>query len=51
MTTIDENPPITTTLLRIAAVLWVVWGLVHAFAGIITIGRDTTEAVQGARVA
>ena len=46
MTTINERPNVNT-LLRIAAVLWVIWGLVHAFAGIITIGRDTPEAVQG----
>ncbi|MDJ0710077.1 MAG: hypothetical protein QNJ14_06795 [Woeseiaceae bacterium] len=34
-------------LLRIAAILWVIWGLVHAFAGIITIAQDTPMAVQG----
>ncbi|MEM9135182.1 MAG: hypothetical protein AAF962_23590 [Actinomycetota bacterium] len=46
MTTITESARINV-LLRIAAVLWVIWGLVHMFAGAITIGRDTTEAVQG----
>lgn len=46
MTTINDRPPVST-LLRVAAVLWIVWGLVHAFAGVITIGRDTPEAVQG----
>lgn len=37
----------STLLLRIAAVLWVVWGLVHMLAGILTMSRDTTGAVQG----
>ena len=39
--------PRVDILLRIAAVLWVVWGLVHMFAGGVTMARDTTEAVQG----
>ncbi|MEM9562291.1 MAG: hypothetical protein AAGA93_06735 [Actinomycetota bacterium] len=46
MPTITERPPVNL-LLRVAAALWVVWGLVHMFAGAITISRDTTEAVQG----
>ncbi len=46
MTTIDDRQPVNT-LLRVAAGLWVIWGLVHMFAGIVTIGRDTPEAVQG----
>ncbi|MEM7325698.1 MAG: hypothetical protein AAF531_21615 [Actinomycetota bacterium] len=46
MTSINNRPPVNT-LLRIAAALWVVWGLVHMFAGVITISRDTPEAVQG----
>ncbi|MEM9513377.1 MAG: hypothetical protein AAGA42_00855 [Actinomycetota bacterium] len=46
MRTINEAPA-TTVLLRIAAALWVVWGLVHMFAGAVTIGRDTPEAVEG----
>lgn len=46
MTTIDDRQPVNT-LLRVAAGLWVIWGLVHMFAGAITIGRDTPEAVQG----
>ncbi|MEM6285881.1 MAG: hypothetical protein AAF845_01860 [Bacteroidota bacterium] len=29
-----------TALLKIAAVLWVVWGVVHAFAGVMTIASD-----------
>lgn len=40
-----------STLLKIAAVLWVVWGLVHMFAGVITIffvsTGDITSAVSG----
>ena len=39
--------PRSTALLRLAAVLWVVWGAVHLFAGIVTMAQDTPEAVQG----
>ena len=46
MLTITESPR-TTTLLRVAAALWVIWGLVHMFAGIATMANDTTGAVQG----
>ncbi len=46
MTTTANNPRINT-LLGLAAALWVIWGLVHMFAGLATIGRDTTGAVQG----
>jgi len=34
-------------LLKISAVLWVIWGLVHAFAGIMTIGQSAPGAVAG----
>ena len=34
------------TALRSAAALWVVWGLVHAFAGVMIISSDTTGALQ-----
>ncbi len=34
-------------LLKISAVLWVIWGLVHMFAGIMTISQDAAEAVAG----
>lgn len=34
-------------LLKIAAVLWVVWGLVHMFAGVMTISQDAAGAVAG----
>ncbi len=37
----------TLKLLRIAAGLWLIWGLVHMFAGIATMARDTPEAVGG----
>lgn len=36
-----------TLLLKIAAVLWVIWGLVHMFAGIMTISQDASGAVAG----
>ena len=35
------------TLLKIAAILWVIWGLVHALAGVLTIAGDTATAVSG----
>lgn len=34
-------------VLKITAVLWVIWGLVHMFAGIMTVSLDTPQAVQG----
>ena len=33
-------------LLWIAAILWVIWGLVHVLAGVMTIRNDTTAAIQ-----
>ncbi|MEO0575423.1 MAG: hypothetical protein AAF004_08165 [Pseudomonadota bacterium] len=36
-----------TVLLRIAGALWVIWGFVHAFAGVMTINLPTGDAVQG----
>ncbi len=38
-----ENSP----LLNLIAVLWVIWGLVHAFAGVLTISQDTAGAITG----
>ncbi len=35
-----------TTLLRVAALLWVVWGIVHLAAGIGVMSSDTTTAVE-----
>lgn len=45
MNTIAASPR-TVWLLRIAAVLWVIWGLVHMLAGALTISGGTTDAVQ-----
>ena len=39
--------PMATTLLKVTAVLWVIWGLVHVLAGVMTITNATPEAVQG----
>ncbi len=46
MTTIGQRPQVNA-LLRISAVLWVIWGLVHMLAGAMTMSRDTIGAVQG----
>ena len=32
--------------LRVAAVLWVIWGLVHALAGVIVLTSDATSGFQ-----
>ena len=37
----------TKLLLKISAVLWIIWGLVHMFAGVMTISQDTSGAVAG----
>lgn len=37
----------TSLLLKIAAGLWAVWGLVHMLAGVLTISSDTPDAVAG----
>ena len=34
----------THMLLKISAILWVIWGLVHALAGVMTISGDTAAA-------
>ncbi|MEM9261971.1 MAG: hypothetical protein AAGA22_00185 [Pseudomonadota bacterium] len=34
-------------LFRAAAVLWVVWGLVHILGGVITLSSDATAGFQG----
>ena len=36
-----------SSLLKVAAVLWVIWGLVHMFAGVMTISQDAAGAVAG----
>ncbi len=38
-------PGTTHLLLRIAAILWVVWGLVHMLAGFVIMSSDTPGAV------
>ncbi len=35
-----------TTALRASAILWVIWGLVHALAGFIVVSSEATSAVQ-----
>lgn len=37
----------TTLLFKTSAVLWIIWGLVHMFAGIMTISQDAGSAVAG----
>lgn len=36
-----------TLLLRVSAIFWIIWGFVHAFAGIMTISLDTSAAISG----
>ncbi|EGU57982.1 hypothetical protein VINI7043_12481 [Vibrio nigripulchritudo ATCC 27043] len=36
----------TSMLLKISAVLWVIWGLVHILAGVTVMGNETPAAVQ-----
>lgn len=33
-------------LFRIAAVLWIIWGIVHAFAGVIVLSSETAAGFQ-----
>ncbi|MEM1246405.1 MAG: hypothetical protein AAGK22_08535 [Acidobacteriota bacterium] len=42
----DLRPGLVLAL-RIAAVLWVVWGLVHILAGGMTLWNDTSAAIAG----
>ncbi|MEM6452607.1 MAG: hypothetical protein AAF703_20115 [Cyanobacteria bacterium P01_D01_bin.105] len=37
----------TSTLLKISAILWVIWGVVHALAGVLTISQETAGAIAG----
>lgn len=41
------SPTTVTLLLRVSAIFWIIWGFVHAFAGIMTISLDTPSAVSG----
>ncbi|MEM6776120.1 MAG: hypothetical protein AAF670_00605 [Planctomycetota bacterium] len=34
-------------LLRLSSILWMIWGVVHVLAGVMTISRDTSNAVAG----
>ena len=43
----STTPPAARILLRVTAVLWLIWGAVHTLAGVLTISGDTTTAVQG----
>lgn len=45
---VEVKPDLTSTsLFRIAAVLWVVWELVHVLAGVMTISQGTPGAIAG----
>ncbi|MEM8850594.1 MAG: hypothetical protein AAGE03_11240 [Pseudomonadota bacterium] len=35
-----------TSALKAAAILWVIWGLVHAFAGMVVLSSDATAGFQ-----
>ncbi|MGD1854566.1 MAG: hypothetical protein ACFB2W_09965 [Leptolyngbyaceae cyanobacterium] len=37
----------SSILLKIAAILWMIWGLVHTLAGFLTISGNTATAVSG----
>ena len=41
------NQQQTSTLLKISAILWVIWGVVHALAGVLTISQETAGAIAG----
>ena len=37
----------TVWLLRTSAILWIVWGLVHMLAGVMTLSQETPGAIAG----
>ncbi len=37
----------TSMLLKVASILWLVWGLIHAFAGIMTIAQSAPNSIAG----
>ena len=45
------NPRTQATLLRVSAVLWIIWGLVHVLAGVLTmhfvLSGDITSGISG----
>lgn len=36
-----------TVVLKLISVLWLIWGFVHVFAGVITISRSAPDSVAG----
>lgn len=46
MNTITETSR-SKLLLKVSAALWVIWGIVHMLAGVLTMSQDTAGAVQG----
>ena len=46
-TTMKINSQNTHIFLKISAILWVIWGIVHAIAGILPISGDTAAAAAG----
>ena len=42
-----QGPKINDPLLKVAGVLWVIWGVVHLLAGVLTVSLQTQEAVAG----
>ena len=45
--TMKLNRQKPSILLKIAAILWIIWGLVHTLAGVLTISGNTATAVSG----
>ncbi|MEO0503265.1 MAG: hypothetical protein AAFZ14_08060, partial [Pseudomonadota bacterium] len=41
------TPATSTLLLRIVTVLWVIWGLVHMLAGVLTIAQVAPASIAG----
>ncbi|MEO1540594.1 MAG: hypothetical protein AAFU59_09425 [Pseudomonadota bacterium] len=41
------TPAQTALTLKIISVLWIVWGAVHAFAGIVTIAQPASASIAG----
>lgn len=36
----------TSTLLKISAVLWMIWGIIHVIGGVLTLSGDATSGFQ-----
>lgn len=43
----NDSDKLASLLLKVAGVLWVIWGVVHLFAGVMTVTLDTSAAVAG----